>query len=354
MCRSYASLLNHRHRSLLSNYVKRCLSNERHALDAAAFGSYYSKSELGNGSVCNAYIHKAGRLPTISRQHLESIHLKCPSLTRTFSIMSNTMCYENSFADIHSDATTRIAYIRCTPPGRLRPKGTLILLHDFFKTNYQFRHVIDLFAMAGFITISPDLPGRMISAQQQPDSRINMDSLCSDLASFIRHDIITEPVHLVGDGMGAWLASTFASRHRNSVASVMLVDAQRSEKSEEALKFLSGLSAKVPRAVRRNAFDRYLDIQHKNASLLSSEDLDEYTDSFSDSRTLLNMQQACYNSLSTSCNLKDALNGTTSLPWLPEEQPEDFAVAVLGAIRLSTQQKAPKLDMQSKTHASRL
>jgi len=267
--------------------------------------------------------------------------------------MSNSICYENSFADIHNHGTiTRISYIRCSPPRRLRPKGTLVLLHDFFKTNYQFRYVVDLFAMGGFVTIIPDLPGKHISIRHQPDARVSLDSLCSDLASFLRLDIINERVHLVGIGMGAHLASTLSSRHNSKVASVVLIDAQTSQKSTDALKFLSSMPAKIPSTVRRNAFARYLDIQSENTSLLSSEDINEYADSFSEPRVLLNMQQAYHSFQSTDCNLKDTSEPMRSLAWSPEEQPEDFTVAVLSVLKLSTPLKSTKRHSQS--HTSRL
>lgn len=267
--------------------------------------------------------------------------------------MSNSIYYENSFADIHNNGTTtRISYIHCSPPRRLRPRGTLMLLHDFFKTNYQFRYVIDLFAMAGFVTITPDLPGRHISTRHQPDSRVSVDSLCSDLASFLSLDIINERVHLVGVGMGAHLASLLNSRHNSKVASVVLIDAQISQKSADALKFLSSMSAKIPSTVRRNAFARYLDVQSENTTLLSSEDINEYVDSFSESRALLNMQQAYHSFQSTTSDLKYTPEDMRSLAWSPEEQPEDFAVAVLSLLRLSIRSKPSKQHLQP--HTSRL
>lgn len=77
--------------------------------------------------------------------------------------MSNMLCYENTTIDVSvDDEILRIEYIRCGPPARLQPKGTMILFHDFFRTSYQFRHVIDLLAMGGYITLAPELPARRV------------------------------------------------------------------------------------------------------------------------------------------------------------------------------------------------
>lgn len=207
--------------------------------------------------------------------------------------MANSISYEHSFADILAhDTVTRISYILCRPPRRLKSKGSLILLHDFFKTNYQFRYVIDLFAMAGYTTFALDMPGKHISSRPRQNDKVSTESLSTDLAHFINLDMVQQPLHIAGIGMGAQLATSFTERHPNVVASVTVVEPQRSEKSEDALKFLSSLPFKIPLMVRRNAFDRYLDNSLQSSSILASDELDEYADSFSAPHALLNMQQA--------------------------------------------------------------
>jgi pimeloyl-ACP methyl ester carboxylesterase len=55
------------------------------------------------------------------------------------------------------DGPIRINYIDTIPS--TPSKGTILLIHGFPNTSYQFRHVTPLFKESGYRTIAPDYRG---------------------------------------------------------------------------------------------------------------------------------------------------------------------------------------------------
>jgi len=246
--------------------------------------------------------------------------------------MSNILCYEDSTIEVSlDDEILRASNIRCSPPARLKPKGTMILLHDFFRTSYQFRHVIDLLAMGGYITIAPDLPGQRVWPQQRAARSISKENIAVSMVEMLRVAGFQQPVHLVGCGFGALIASMLATQHPDLVASAAL-GAGSSTSDLEGIVALSGSSTKEERL---QVFKQCL-TSDTNTSSLSNEDIEEYVEAFSDTSVLLAMQV-----LSRASSLGDVpatcSSTVTAHPWTlelrldvsPEEEPEHFALSVL-------------------------
>ena len=62
-----------------------------------------------------------------------------------------------------SDPEIRIFYTECRPLSN-KPKGTILLIHGFPETSYQFRHVIVPLAQAGYHVLAPVYRGHGYSS----------------------------------------------------------------------------------------------------------------------------------------------------------------------------------------------
>lgn len=249
------------------------------------------------------------------------------------------------------DEILRVSYVRCSPPARLKPKGTMVLLHDFFRTSYQFRHVIDLLAMGGYITIAPDLPGKHVRSQQRTDRGISKESIAATMIEMLRVVDVQRPVNLVGCGFGALIASMLTTQHPDLVASATLGTGS----STDDLQGIVALSGSTTKEERLQAFKQCL-TSDTNTSSLSNEDIEEYVEAFSDPSVLLAMQV-----LSRAPPLGDVLatcSATVSaqswalelrLDASPEEEPEHFALSVLSRANNMVKQRMSDLQACSVT-----
>lgn len=112
-----------------------------------------------------------------------------------------------------------IHYISCPPPAHTASKGTILLIHGYPQTSYQFRHVITPLADAGYTVIAPDYRGAGESSH--PRDGYEKVQMATDL-----HDLLTEhigikdKVHVVGHDIGGMVAHAYAARFDSDTASV--------------------------------------------------------------------------------------------------------------------------------------
>lgn len=113
-----------------------------------------------------------------------------------------------------------IHYIRCEPPKDIGPKGTILLIHGFPQTSYQFRHVITPLADAGYRVIAPDYRGAGQSSK--PRTGYDKVTMATDLHTLVtKHLSITEKVHVVGHDIGGMIAHGYGTRFADSCASLI-------------------------------------------------------------------------------------------------------------------------------------
>lgn len=205
--------------------------------------------------------------------------------------MYSTICYEERLADISSGSSKSgfpiISYIQCSPPPRLKSKGVVVLLHGAFQTNYQFRHVIDIFAMAGFVTIAPNLPGKRLAFSTSDMRPVKPKSqLARDLRDFLRTIDIHEPVHIVGHGFGADIALRFALKYPSWTASVALSGKDFGRPSQ-------GLSRLLERSVMFDlpSLTSALHSMTSNPAIFTRNDLEEYYETLTDADTVDTMRK---------------------------------------------------------------
>jgi len=115
----------------------------------------------------------------------------------------------------------RLSYIDCPSPPETVFKGTILLIHGFPQTSYQFRHVISPLAAAGYRIIAPDYRGAGQSSHPSHGDFLKT-TMAADLVSLIHtHLGITGKIHIVGHDIGGMIAHAYASRHPSHVASII-------------------------------------------------------------------------------------------------------------------------------------
>ncbi|KAJ9620607.1 hypothetical protein H2203_007814 [Taxawa tesnikishii (nom. ined.)] len=109
----------------------------------------------------------------------------------------------SSNAWLSQDPEVRIHYIDCPPSSSKDHKGTIVLIHGFPQTSYQFRHVITPFSDAGYRVIAPDYRGAGESSKPRDGEAGGQGK-----------------VHVIGHDIGGMVAHAYASRFADDTASV--------------------------------------------------------------------------------------------------------------------------------------
>ncbi|QIW99429.1 hypothetical protein AMS68_004947 [Peltaster fructicola] len=110
----------------------------------------------------------------------------------------------------------RLAYL--DRAGETEEQGTILLIHGFPQTSYQFRHVLPLLSQAGFRCIAPDYRGAGRSSK--PENGFTKAEMATDLVVLLDHLDITTPVHVVGHDIGGMIAFAMARMFPDRVRSV--------------------------------------------------------------------------------------------------------------------------------------
>jgi pimeloyl-ACP methyl ester carboxylesterase len=124
------------------------------------------------------------------------------------------------------DPEIRIHYVESHSTAPNNPsKGTILLIHGFPETSYQFRHVMSPLAEAGYRVIAPDKRGHGFSSkpvgnmhQQDPFTKKSLAKDIHDL--LVDHIGIKDKVHVVGHDIGGMVAHAYVCQFPGSVASV--------------------------------------------------------------------------------------------------------------------------------------
>jgi pimeloyl-ACP methyl ester carboxylesterase len=112
----------------------------------------------------------------------------------------------------------RLSYTKCPP--RSDSKGTILLIHGFPQTSYQFRHVITPLSDAGYCVIAPDYRGAGQSSK--PLNGYHKTQMAEDLHLLITDHLgIKDKIHVVGHDIGGMITFAYASRYPGDVASVI-------------------------------------------------------------------------------------------------------------------------------------
>ena len=134
-------------------------------------------------------------------------------------INQTTVNYDHKVADLSKlrGEPLRIAY-RDYPPAKREPTGTILLIHGFPLTSYQFRKVLYLFAGHGYRCIAPDYRGAGDSSKPPNDYR--KTTMAADLIALLDYLEIKEPIDVVGLDIGGMIAFALSTRYRDRVKNV--------------------------------------------------------------------------------------------------------------------------------------
>lgn len=111
--------------------------------------------------------------------------------------------------------------------------ATLVLLHGFPQTSWQWRHVIEPFAEAGYRVIAPDYRGAGNSSRPRSDPGYPADlrgetklarggytkwEMAEDIHLLLRDHLgLTEPAFVLGLDIGSMVATAYAFRYRDDI-----------------------------------------------------------------------------------------------------------------------------------------
>ena len=114
-----------------------------------------------------------------------------------------------------------IHYLACPPPSNTKPKGTIVLIHGFPQTSYQFRHVLTPLSDAGYHVIAPDYRGAGTSSK--PRDGYEKTQMAADIHDLVtKHLGIKDKVHIVGHDIGGMVAHAYATRFSVDTASIAM------------------------------------------------------------------------------------------------------------------------------------
>ncbi|BGP36856.1 hypothetical protein JCM10449v2_000758 [Rhodotorula kratochvilovae] len=103
----------------------------------------------------------------------------------------------------------RIEYILAEPDGGTRAKETLVLIHGYPQTNYQFRHVLKPFTRAGLRVVAPSYRG---AGNSSADSQGGYDklTLAGDLLELLVSHLKLSSFIVLGHDIGSMVATALA------------------------------------------------------------------------------------------------------------------------------------------------
>lgn len=101
---------------------------------------------------------------------------------------------------------------------------TMVLIHGYPETWWEWRHVMPIFVEAGYRVIAVDYRGAGNSSK--PAGGYDKRTMAQDVQRLLlRHLAVTDPVIMIGHDIGMTVAFAYASLYPASVKKLVLVDA---------------------------------------------------------------------------------------------------------------------------------
>jgi len=101
---------------------------------------------------------------------------------------------------------------------------TIVLLHGFPQTWWEWRRVVPVLVAAGYRVVAPDYRGAGHS--WRPLGGYDKRTIASDIHRLLREHLgVRDPVVLVGHDIGLMVAYAYAQAYRDAVSHLVVVDA---------------------------------------------------------------------------------------------------------------------------------
>lgn len=129
----------------------------------------------------------------------------------------DSMAYTHGMAD--TEPGLRLHYVTAGSG-----EHTVVLLHGFPQTWWQWHRVIPTLVEAGFRVIAPDYRGA--GRSWRPLGGYDKRTMAEDIYRLLRqHLLIQAPIVLVGHDIGLMVAYAYAQAHRDDVSHLVVMDA---------------------------------------------------------------------------------------------------------------------------------
>ncbi|KAL9120308.1 MAG: hypothetical protein Q9187_003137 [Circinaria calcarea] len=188
----------------------------------------------------------------------------------------------------------RLHYLDYPPPPTSpssSPKGTILLLHGYPQTSYQFRHVLEPLASHGYRLIVPDYRGAGFSSR--PRDGYTKSVMASDIFTLLTEHLgIREKVHVVGHDIGGIIAHAYAARYPEHTASLTWGECplpgtkafEEVKNTPDMWHFTFHAQTDLPEALvagrERIYLQHFFTCEAVNPTAISTEDLEHYTVQF--------------------------------------------------------------------------
>ena len=192
-----------------------------------------------------------------------------------------------------SSPEVRIHYVECLPPSSASSTlGTILLIHGFPETSYQFRKVIPSLASAGYRVLAPDYRGAGYSSK--PPSGYTKKDIATDLHTLVTEHLgIKEKIHVVGHDIGGMIAHALVALFPDSVETVAWGECplpgsnfyETSKHSRALWHFdfhaVPDISVQLVQGKERMYIKHFYDRLAQDPSVFTNEDLDFYESQYS-------------------------------------------------------------------------
>ncbi|OBH75890.1 hypothetical protein A5681_09590 [Mycobacterium scrofulaceum] len=122
----------------------------------------------------------------------------------------------------HGDV--RIHYVTVgTPPSHGGDNRTLVLLHGWPQTWWEWRHVIGPLHADGWFVVAPDYRGA--GASSKPVGGYDKQTMAGDIRALLDHLGVQQPITLVGHDLGLMVAYAYACLYATDVERLVLMEA---------------------------------------------------------------------------------------------------------------------------------
>lgn len=126
--------------------------------------------------------------------------------------------------DMFDTPDVRIHYVTAgTPPSDSGDDRTIVLLHGWPQTWWEWRHVIEPLRAEGWFVVAPDYRGA--GGSSKPVSGYDKQTMAGDIKALLRHLGVRKPITLVGHDLGMLVAYGFAGLYPDDVERLVLMEA---------------------------------------------------------------------------------------------------------------------------------
>jgi len=121
-------------------------------------------------------------------------------------------------------AGVRIHYVTAgTPPSNGRDDRTIVLLHGWPQTWWEFRYIIEPLHSDGWFVVAPDYRGA--GGSSKPESGYDKQTMAGDIKALLDHLGVMNPITLVGHDLGMLVGYAYATLYPNHVRRLVLMEA---------------------------------------------------------------------------------------------------------------------------------